>query len=258
MMKHEFDNLVGLTTDPECYKKIEAVYMQFDEMFPTKESVAAFYKKHDMNGFERMYREALKIQKLEDELKDYKSRVDDHRVVHSTVQFLNNLVSQACQFRNELNFSLMDDEEVEEVLSGLNDWDVYGEIRVDDYAYNWDSLEEGYVKRNVKTRETYDGVFSPRHVYRERILGQTSVGQTCFEMLLDVEDERGSSTLVPLGECPVGLFRYDGVLVLKTEYVDGSGRCECYLTDSGERFWGDHSLNLNSLLVEPVHVKEAE
>lgn len=69
MMKHEFDALVGITTDPECYKKIEAVYMQFDEMFPTKEAIASFYKKHDMNGIERMYREALKIQQLEQQLK---------------------------------------------------------------------------------------------------------------------------------------------------------------------------------------------
>lgn len=64
MMKHEFDALVGIDTDPECYKKIEAVYMQFDEMFPTKEAIVSFYKKHDMNGIERMYREALKIQEL--------------------------------------------------------------------------------------------------------------------------------------------------------------------------------------------------
>lgn len=70
MMKHEFDALVGIDTDPECYKKIEAVYMQFDEMFPTKEAIASFYKKHDMNGIERMYREALKIQQLEQQLKE--------------------------------------------------------------------------------------------------------------------------------------------------------------------------------------------
>lgn len=70
MMKHEFDALVGIDTDPECYKKIEAVYMQFDEMFPTKEAIASFYEKYDMNGIERMYREALKIQQLEQQLKE--------------------------------------------------------------------------------------------------------------------------------------------------------------------------------------------
>jgi cell fate (sporulation/competence/biofilm development) regulator YlbF (YheA/YmcA/DUF963 family) len=68
-MKHEFDALVGIDTDPECYKKIEAVYMQFDYMFPTKEAIASFYKKHDMNGIERMYKEALKIQDMEKQLK---------------------------------------------------------------------------------------------------------------------------------------------------------------------------------------------
>lgn len=69
MMKHEFDVLVGIDTDPECYRKTEAVYMQFDEMFPTKEAIASFYKKYDMNGIEHMYREALKIQQLEQQLK---------------------------------------------------------------------------------------------------------------------------------------------------------------------------------------------
>lgn len=75
MMKHEFDALVGITTDPECYKKIEAVYMQFDEMFPTKEAIVSFYKKHDMNGIERMYCEALKIQQLEQQLKELRCPV---------------------------------------------------------------------------------------------------------------------------------------------------------------------------------------
>ena len=70
MMKHEFDALVGIDTDPECYKKIEAVYMQFDEMFPTKEAIASFYKKHGMNGIERIYHGAPKIQQLGQQLKE--------------------------------------------------------------------------------------------------------------------------------------------------------------------------------------------
>lgn len=69
---------------------------------------------------------------------------------------------------------------------------------------------------------------------------------------------------VPLSECPTGLFRcsvnyYDEVLCLKTAYVDNCGRCECYIVESGERFWGIKSgEGLNDLLVEPVDVKVLE
>lgn len=62
MMQKEFENLVGHPVDNECYKRIEAVYMNplFDDMFPSKESVADYYKKHDMQGFEKLYKVALK------------------------------------------------------------------------------------------------------------------------------------------------------------------------------------------------------
>lgn len=67
-------------------------------------------------------------------------------------------------------------------------------------------------------------------------------------------DARLSGEGVTLEECPIGLFRYDGVLVLKTEYVDDVGRCECYTVDGGERFWGDEAINLNQLIVQPVQL----
>jgi len=59
MMKCEFDNLVGITTDPACYEKIEYVYMNsdfFDDV-NGKQQIANFYKHYDMNGIERLYRE---------------------------------------------------------------------------------------------------------------------------------------------------------------------------------------------------------
>lgn len=65
-------------------------------------------------------------------------------------------------------------------------------------------------------------------------------------------DARLSGESVTLEECPIGLFRWHGVLVLKTEYVDDVGRCECYTVDGGERFWGDGTINLNQLIVQPV------
>lgn len=67
-------------------------------------------------------------------------------------------------------------------------------------------------------------------------------------------DARLSGEGVTLEECPIGLFWYDGVLVLKTEYMDDVGRCECYTVDGGERFWGDDAINLNQLIVQPVQL----
>lgn len=67
MMQKEFENLVGHPVDNECYKRIEAVYMYplFDDLFPSKEAVADYYQKHDMQGFENLYKVALKAKTLE-------------------------------------------------------------------------------------------------------------------------------------------------------------------------------------------------
>ena len=67
MMQKEFENLVGHPVDNECYKRIEAVYMYplFDDLFPTKEAVASYYKKHDMQGFENLYKIAVKVKGIE-------------------------------------------------------------------------------------------------------------------------------------------------------------------------------------------------
>lgn len=56
MMKREFDELVGITTAPEAYERIEFVYMNCDE-FQTKQQIADFYKEKDMNGIEQKYKE---------------------------------------------------------------------------------------------------------------------------------------------------------------------------------------------------------
>lgn len=54
MTKQEFDNLVGLRTDPACYERIEEVYMNCD-LIKDKQHIARIYKKHDMNGIESIY-----------------------------------------------------------------------------------------------------------------------------------------------------------------------------------------------------------
>lgn len=54
MMKHEFDSLVGMTTDPACYERIEDVYMNCDAI-KDKQHIANIYRKYDMNGIESIY-----------------------------------------------------------------------------------------------------------------------------------------------------------------------------------------------------------
>lgn len=62
MEKREFDKLVGMDTAPECYERIEYVYMN-DNEFSTKQQIADFYKKYDMNGIEKKYQKLLEAAK---------------------------------------------------------------------------------------------------------------------------------------------------------------------------------------------------
>ncbi len=62
MMKHEFDSMVGITTSDECYERIEYVYMNSND-FNTKQEIADFYKQHDMNGIEKIYKQILEQKK---------------------------------------------------------------------------------------------------------------------------------------------------------------------------------------------------
>ena len=65
-------------------------------------------------------------------------------------------------------------------------------------------------------------------------------------------------------DAPVGVFRFNGDLVLKTEYmVDIAGVWipDCYILDSGEKFWGgmksteDFKTKYNDLEVEVIDVE---
>ena len=59
---------------------------------------------------------------------------------------------------------------------------------------------------------------------------------------------------VTLEECPPGLFVYDNMLGLKTEYAIVGGGTEAYVCTSGESFWGGAgtSATRETLLVIPV------
>lgn len=67
--------------------------------------------------------------------------------------------------------------------------------------------------------------------------------------------------MVRLIDAPVGLFRHNNTLVMKTEYStphpseDGTDYTpDCYIVSSGEYFWGGvHSAEeRNEILVEPI------
>lgn len=68
-----------------------------------------------------------------------------------------------------------------------------------------------------------------------------------------------------LVDAPVGVFKHNGVLVLKTEYwavLNGTYVPDCYILASGEKFYGDiktyvdFGLKYNNLEVEPVEISE--
>lgn len=65
-------------------------------------------------------------------------------------------------------------------------------------------------------------------------------------------------------DAPIGIFRFDGELVLKTEYKSEnkqSGKYipDCYIVRTGEYFWGGAKTanELNNLDVEPVDFAES-
>lgn len=66
MMIHEFEQLTGIQVAPECWDRIEYVYMNC-EQFKTKEQIADYYKKHDMNGIEKLYKELKEKEQREKE-----------------------------------------------------------------------------------------------------------------------------------------------------------------------------------------------
>jgi hypothetical protein len=92
MMKHEFEKLVGMEIDPVCYEKIEYVYMTcnfFDDV-SGKQQIADFYKRYDMNGIEKMYREMkMKIEafrKLESLEEAYKYVCEENKQLRRALE----------------------------------------------------------------------------------------------------------------------------------------------------------------------------
>lgn len=54
------------------------------------------------------------------------------------------------------------------------------------------------------------------------------------------------------------LFEYNGDIVLKSEYRNNSGTCECFIVGTGEMFWGGvTATKTNDLLVTPIKIVSA-
>lgn len=107
MMKHEFDELVGMETAPEAYKRIEYVYMNDDE-FDTKQEIADFYKKHDMNGIERKYKEIIDRSTRTEEFKNF---------AYDLAFFSKDLVSPIKQHLAETAMEIFKNETIVKMLS---------------------------------------------------------------------------------------------------------------------------------------------
>jgi hypothetical protein len=69
-----------------------------------------------------------------------------------------------------------------------------------------------------------------------------------------------SKELLPLRECPIGLFWSGNELCLKTEYGNNEGRIDAYIVSTGEFFWGLPPQSIASQreqMVEPIDTDEA-
>lgn len=72
MMYEEFCEAVGMKIDVKCYKRIEQVYMAFDR-FNCRQDIADFYKQHDMNGIETLYKQLHRCLEIREHLRNIES-----------------------------------------------------------------------------------------------------------------------------------------------------------------------------------------
>jgi len=107
MMKQEFDQLVGITTAPEAWERIEFVYMN-DEEFKTKQQIAEFYKKQDMNGIEKKREEIIYKIHNEEEFEDF---------LFSLAYFSRDLNSHIKQHLAETMYSIYKDKTIVTILN---------------------------------------------------------------------------------------------------------------------------------------------
>lgn len=107
MMKHEFDELVGMETAPEAYERIEFVYMNSNE-FDTKQQIADFYKENDMNGIEKKCKELIEKEMRTEEFESF---------IHDLAYFCRDLVAPIKQHLAETALEIFKDKTITKMLS---------------------------------------------------------------------------------------------------------------------------------------------
>ena len=96
MLKEEFEKLVGQEITLESFDVINYCYMQCDFLFPTKEAVASYYKKHDLNFFEQLKKE---IESREESIQSYKDLLQRF---NTSIDKLENTIFLLNDYMNEI------------------------------------------------------------------------------------------------------------------------------------------------------------
>ena len=99
MLKQEFEKLVGHEVSLESFNIINYCYMQCDYLFPTKEVIANYYKKHDLNFFEQLKKE---IEMRECNIQTQKDLLEK---VFVSVNKLENTILMVSEYVNDMKKS---------------------------------------------------------------------------------------------------------------------------------------------------------
>ena len=88
MMREEFSEMLGIDISQKDYEKIEYCYMHLDNLFPTREHVAGFYRAHGMDGFNGLYKDFFRLERRNHflllQLKNIFGMTDDLKLLHYT------------------------------------------------------------------------------------------------------------------------------------------------------------------------------
>ena len=133
----------------------------------------------------------------------------------------------------------------EELIKVLNDYFTIG----DSDTYVLTRVKEGFALGTVTIDDFQEFDESNVADLADYVIKHTSKAS--------VEPKTKRQRRVRLKNCPIGLFKYDGTICLKTEYsLD-----ECYTVEGGEVFWGDGSKTRETkgdFLVTPTSIEQLQ
>ena len=75
MMQSEFEAGIGYEVPTYVFEKVEFVYMNSD-FFSCKEQVYSFWKKYDLNGFERMVPDIMAKLNAQKKVKELEAKLE--------------------------------------------------------------------------------------------------------------------------------------------------------------------------------------